>query len=199
DAGAKGPGGTLNDAAVEQSVTAVVIGAGVSSVTGLDFGFNFDTVVNTNATGQGSLAQFITNSNALGNTGLAQVGQTAGVEASIFMIPSTADPLGRPADPNFSGGVAVIRPLPDPPALPAPPANSDPSTHIDGATQTANIGDTNAGVAGTGGTVGVDNLTLDTVNRPEIEIIGLGDLKQGFGLTVSANDEAIRGIAIRGF
>ena len=45
---------------------------------GLDFGFNFDTVVNTNNAGQGSLRQFITNSNALGNSGLAQVGQRPG-------------------------------------------------------------------------------------------------------------------------
>jgi uncharacterized repeat protein (TIGR01451 family) len=193
DSGAKGPGGNLNDAAVEESVTRVQVGTGVASVTGLNFGFNFDAIVNTNATGQGSLAQFILNSNALGNTGLAQVGQSPGVEASIFMIPSTADPLGRPADPNFSGGVAVIRPFPDLPAI------SDSFTHIDGATQTANIGDTNPGVAGTGGTVGVDNLTLDTVNRPEVEIIGLGNFNQGFGLTVAANDDAIRGIAIRGF
>jgi parallel beta-helix repeat protein len=193
DSGAKAAGGNLNDDAVEESVTRVQVGAGVASVTGLDFGFNFDTIVNTNATGQGSLAQFITNSNTLGNTGLAQVGQSAGAEASIFMIPSTADPLGRPADPNFSGGVAVIQPFPDLPTI------SDAFTHIDGTTQTANIGDTNPGVAGTGGTVGVDNLTLDTVNRPEVEIVGLGDLKQGFGLTVAANDDAILGIAIRGF
>src|SRR5262249_60628241 len=122
DAGAKGPGGTLNDAAVEQSVTAVVIGAGVSSVTGLDFGFNFDSIVNSNATGQGSLAQFITNSNALGNSGLAQVGQTAGVEASIFMIPSTA-------------GVAVIHPFPPLPAI------THAFTHLDGPPQTAHVRD----------------------------------------------------------
>src|SRR5262249_28469002 len=56
DSGAKGPGGNLNDAAVEQSVTRVTVGSGVASVSGLDFGFNFDTVVNTNNAGQGSLA-----------------------------------------------------------------------------------------------------------------------------------------------
>src|SRR5262249_10876406 len=151
------------------------------------------TIVNTNATGQGSLAQFISNSNALGNAGLAQVGQAAGIEASIFMIPSTADPLGRPADPNFSGGVAIIPPFPDLPVI------TDAFTHLDGTTQTANIGDTNLGVAGTGGTVGVGGLALDTVLRPEVEIVGRGNGQQGFGLTVAGNDDAILGIAIRGF
>ena len=69
---------------------------------GVDFGFNFDTIVNTNDSGQGSLRQFINNSNALDNTGLAQdlpASITAPLdkdgnpviltdyETSIFMIP----------------------------------------------------------------------------------------------------------------
>jgi hypothetical protein len=67
-----------------QSVSTVETISG--NVTNVDFGFNFDTIVNTNNVGQGSLRQFILNSNALGNTNLAQVGQTAGKEVSIFMI-----------------------------------------------------------------------------------------------------------------
>jgi hypothetical protein len=47
-----------------QSITTVKVSGG-NSVTGVDFGFNFFTIVNTNASGQGSLAQFITNANAL--------------------------------------------------------------------------------------------------------------------------------------
>lgn len=67
-----------------QSIAAVTVPT--SAVTGIDFGFNFDTIVSTRDTGQGSLRQFITNSNALTNAGLSQSGQTAGVEASIFMV-----------------------------------------------------------------------------------------------------------------
>jgi hypothetical protein len=53
-----------------QSITSVRPGT-----SGVDFGFNFDVVVNTNNAGQGSLRQFITNANALGNEGpLAQAG-----------------------------------------------------------------------------------------------------------------------------
>ena len=57
------------------------------AVTDVDFGFNFDAIVNTNDSGIGSLRQFILNANELANAGLAQVGQTAGLETSIFMIP----------------------------------------------------------------------------------------------------------------
>ena len=92
DAGPKGPGGMLSDAAIEQSVTRIVVPPGVTSVGGLDFGFNFDTIVNRNDAGQGSLRQFIVNANALGNAGLDQADTLAalppGVEASIFQIAS---------------------------------------------------------------------------------------------------------------
>jgi hypothetical protein len=47
-----------------QSITTVLVSGG-NSVTGVDFGFNFFTIVNTNVSGQGSLAQFVTNANAL--------------------------------------------------------------------------------------------------------------------------------------
>ena len=71
-----------------QTVSAVTIGG--NGVVGLDFGFNFDTVVNVNSIGQGSLNQFIRNSNALGDEiSLVQEGLTAGRETSIFEIPGT--------------------------------------------------------------------------------------------------------------
>ena len=53
-----------------QSVTEIVV-AGVN-VTSVNFGFNFDTVVNTNDLGQGSLRQFIRNSEELDNVNLDQ-------------------------------------------------------------------------------------------------------------------------------
>jgi len=82
-----------------------------TAVTQVDFGFSFDTVVNTNDTGQGSLRQFVTNANALGNGGLAQAGRPAGNESAIFMISNGTSAPGLRASLNyFSGGVATFSP-----------------------------------------------------------------------------------------
>ncbi len=148
----------------------------------LDFGFNFDTIVNTNNLGQGSLRQFIVNSNRLANAGLAQVGQTAGVESTIFMVPAA----------QLTSGVARITVT-----TTNLPAITDTFTSINGATQTAGIGNTNTAILGTGGTVGIDALTLSTVQGPEVEIVD-GD-GRSIGLTVAANDATVRGLAIYGF
>lgn len=68
----------------------------------IDFGFNFDLIVNTNDEGQGSLRQFILNSNELGNTNLDQEDDPAGavtltkppgVETSIFQIRSSTQTI----------------------------------------------------------------------------------------------------------
>lgn len=64
------------------------------AITGVNFGFNFDTIVNTKDSGQGSLRQFILNSNLLGGeASLAQAGLNAGLENSIFMIPGAGPHL----------------------------------------------------------------------------------------------------------
>ena len=77
-----------------QSLTSITLAA--ADVSDIDFGFNFDVVVNTNDIGQGSLRQFILNSNELDNTNLDQEDnptngvsfpKDAGWETSIFMIP----------------------------------------------------------------------------------------------------------------
>lgn len=112
-----------------QSFTSITIADDHSP--GVDFGFNFSTIVNTNDSGQGSLRQFILNSNELDNTNLDQedfpsggspLEKPAGWEVSIFSIPVS--------------GVQVI--LPDtelPPIL-------EPRTHITGYTQFgAGLGD----------------------------------------------------------
>ncbi|MGY2892826.1 beta strand repeat-containing protein [Deinococcus sp. UYEF24] len=158
-----------------ESTAAVTVGS--ANVTGVDFGYNFDTVVNTNDTGQGSLRQFVNNSNALSNTGLAQVGQTAGKEVSIFQIPSGA----------LTGGVAVI-------PLASGVTVTDTDTTIDGGTQTTNVGNTNIGVLGTGGTVGVDGLTLSQVNKPEVEITLSGNNT----VQVNGNNFTLRNVALHG-
>jgi parallel beta-helix repeat protein len=79
-----------------QSITTVTTPANVATVSpavlGVDFGFNFSTVVNTNDTGAGSLRQFILNSNALTNDNLSQKSSVSGVtlldgyEYAIFML-----------------------------------------------------------------------------------------------------------------
>ncbi len=94
-----------------QSIATITVGS--SSMAGVDFGFNFDTIVNTNNQGQGSAAQFITNANALSNAGLDQEPNAiwdppSGEESSVFMIPSSGDPLGRPIDPACSGVICSI-------------------------------------------------------------------------------------------
>jgi len=175
-----------------QSITSVSPGS--SSVTGIDFGFNFDTIVSTRDSGQGSLRQFITNSSTLTNAGLAQSGLTAGVETSIFMISNgNAVPGLRAGLTNqLTGGVAQIVVASQLPAI------TDTSTTIDGTTQSSNVGSTNSGTLGTGGTVGTDGLALSTVNKPEVQINdATGTI--GLGIQISANNTTIKGLAIYGF
>ena len=78
---------------VAQSVSSVLIGS--TDLNGVDFGVNFDVIVNTNESGQGSFRQFVINSNELANTNLDQednpLGGVAfekplGWETSIFRI-----------------------------------------------------------------------------------------------------------------
>jgi hypothetical protein len=83
-----------------------------ADVTGVDFGFNFDTVVNRNDSGIGSLRQAITNANALANAGLAQSGLTAGVENALPMLADGSAHAGLNTGyaSQFAGGVATFRP-----------------------------------------------------------------------------------------
>jgi trimeric autotransporter adhesin len=157
----------------------------------VDFGFNFSTVVNTNDSGQGSLRQFITNSNALRNdntdlsTGndLNQVGQTAGVEAAIFMIPTT----------SLAGtGTSRVATITLASAL---PAITDNNTTIDGTLQTTNRSNSNTAVLGTGNTVGTGATSLNQVNGPEVQIVIPTTIG---GVSISGNNAVINGIALYG-
>lgn len=186
---------------VPQSVTVVDPAASGSTVANVDFGFNFDTIVNTrdaasctpSGTGntffpcQGSLRQFIINSNALGGEGsLAQSGSgqidgagsslPSGSESSIFMIPNG----------QLTGGVAIIT------LSAALPAISGPNTRLDATTQTVNIGNGNSGAMGSGGTVGVDGITLPTFPRPEVQLTA-GNTQ----VTLSGSSGSILGFALR--
>lgn len=161
-----------------QSITQVT--AGTSNITGIDFGFNFDTIVSIRDAGQGSLRQFIINSNALLNTNLAQEGVLSGREESIFMISDgAAHPGLRAGLPNsFSGGVATITLAT---ALPAITGANGNRTSIDGRTQTALTGDTNPPV-------------FDVTTGPEIVI----DVAAGPGITVNTGSTFIKNIGITG-
>jgi uncharacterized repeat protein (TIGR01451 family) len=215
DAGTGGTGAVL-DPATSKFTTAggtVVVGEYIQSltkvkvanaqVTGLDFGYNFDTIVNTNNAGQGSLRQFILNSNALPNNSLNQVNQTAGKEVSIFMIPNGSSNAGQQAGllnqvagTANNSNAAVI-------TLNSPlEAVTDSNTTINGFTQTTNIGNTNTGQVGSAPSVGINNLTVPKVDRPEIVIDGrnLTDSTNAdqYAITLNGNYAILKGIAVYG-
>jgi len=145
----------LSTVSVEpNSVIAVSAGSDIANV---DFGFNFNTIVNTNSDGQGSLAQFILNSNELANTnidlednpsGRPVLAKAAGEDVSIFEIPG--------AGPHT---IALASALPD---------IEDANTHISGYTQQGSVqGNPQARtivVALDGGTGSFDGLRLDANN-----------------------------------
>lgn len=181
--------GTISGA---QSISQVALAS--NGVVGIDFGFNFNTIVNTNEDGQGSLEQFIVNSNNLDETVLdieanGIFDPTAGEDVSIFMIPTTSDPLGRSTDSNFSSGYFDIfisngNPLTDITAN---------NTAIDGRTQTAYSGDTNSGSVGSGGTaIGVSSNVLPLFDRPEIQIHRNG----GDVLRTNGSNVTIRNVSV---
>ncbi len=197
DAGAAASGAVLNTTTFEfatgagsaltgqqaQSVTAITISG--ASVGDVDFGFNFDTVVNTNDAGQGSLRQFIDNANRLGNTGLDQAlpaavtGYVTGDEVSIFMIPTASV-----AEISITSTEL--------------PTITDANTRIDGRTQTANIGDTNGTSFGTTTTVGVDGIDLLPLAGPEVLISHNGGSLNN-GLVLLADNLTVRNVAMHGF
>jgi parallel beta-helix repeat protein len=187
-----------------QSVSKVTV-VDNDAVPDTNFGFNFDTIVNTNDIGQGSLRQFITNSNGLTNakldqapnatpaTGTTAINPAVGVETSIFMIPDGNAHSGLPAgSPNLlTSGVASIVPITSLPVI------TDTNTTIDGGTQTVNIGDTKTGSVGYSGSVGTTATTLSGVNNPEVVISNAHTLAAG--LSATGNFFTVRGMSIYGF
>jgi uncharacterized repeat protein (TIGR01451 family) len=59
------------------------------------------------------------------------------------------------------------------------------------------VRDTNTGSLGAGGTVGVDNLALSQVARPELEVVGGAAI--AVGLDLQASSSTVRRVAVRGF
>ncbi len=111
------PGAGVGDT----NVTVTVSGL---NVTGVDFGFSYNLIVNTADSGQGTLRQFILNANAI-----------AGANSSQFSIPTS--------DPNYNTLIAnafVIQPATGLPAI------TNDFTSIDGTTQQSNVGDLRPGL-----------------------------------------------------
>ncbi|KPJ78043.1 MAG: hypothetical protein AMJ54_05640 [Deltaproteobacteria bacterium SG8_13] len=141
-----------------------------SDVSGVNFGFSFNAVVNTgdgdddlanNRTVQGSLRQFIQNANAV-----------FGANSTMFRIPAAQ--LQATID-GGGGTVMLIQPAS------ALPVITDAITVIDGSTQTTYTGNTNSAVAEitTGPEVVIDLQALNTeaveinANSVTIDTIGI--------------------------
>jgi Domain of unknown function (DUF4347)/Cadherin domain/Right handed beta helix region/Laminin G domain len=105
-----------------------------------------------------------------------------GADRIAFAIPVS--------DPNYAGGVFTI-------AVSSALPQITGALTIDGTTQATNIGNTNAGLLGTGGVVGADSLALSQVERPEIQIVDGNNL--ALGLDIQSSDVTVRGLAIYGF
>lgn len=142
---------TLNAVAGEEVQSPAPVTVSGANVTGVDFGLNFSTIVSTNEAGPGSLRQFIVNANALDNIGLAQVGHAAGIETSIFEMPTT--------DPNYLAAPLTWTITPD--SLYA--FVSDPVV-IDGYTQSGANPNTNAAPSALNGTLVVEIDDLSSVD-----------------------------------
>ncbi|MEP4883157.1 Calx-beta domain-containing protein, partial [Maribacter dokdonensis] len=179
----------------EDSQSLSMVNIESSGVANIDFGYNFNTIVNTNEFGQGSLEQFILNSNTLGEVGLdieanAIFDPAAEEDVSIFMIPPTGDSFGRTADVNYNAAGYFDILLDN--------ANTfsvitGTNTIIDGRTQTAYSGDSNAGTVGSGGVgVGIANTALPNYTRPEIQIHRNG----GDVLRLNGSNVTIRDISL---
>ncbi|QJX46608.1 T9SS type A sorting domain-containing protein [Hymenobacter taeanensis] len=142
---------------IAQSQVGVTVATGTTAV-GADFGFNFDAVVNSNNSGQGSLRQFIVNSNALTNAGLDQeafngtpatgttaIDPAAGSEYAIFMLndgrtTGTALP-GLRLNMTASTGYSATNKTFTFSGLSALPTITDNNTAIDGKLQTILTGE----------------------------------------------------------
>ena len=182
---------------------------GAANITGVNFGFNFDTIVSIRDAGQGSLRQFITNANGLGGEGsLAQAGSDGGTGDLDLHDPERRGQSGpeyrlcQPTDDQRREyGSAMITLTSG-----ALPTISSANVSLDATTQTANVGDTNSGTVGTGGTVGTMAQPLSQFNRPEVVIAaaatqlsatGATDIIKGLavsngGIIVSGNNSQVR-------
>jgi len=154
---------------VPQTVSDVTVSD--ETISNLQFGFNFNTVVNTNDSGQGSLRQALKNVNDLDNGGLQQDGLDSDFEHIIFNIPTS--------DPNYDGSKFTITPASNLPDV------TDSFTNVNGSTQTDFSGNTNNAVAGesTGPEVVING---SGISGPILNVLSEGLTVEGIGLEQSA-------------
>ena len=162
-----------------QSVSPTVVAS--AHITGLDFGYNFDVVVNTNDTGPGSLRQFLANANLLGgDVSLAQSGLVAGRENAVFMIGNGTSAAGlRSAVNYFSSGVATFSPASVLPSISTPMVldaqkqpgwSSAPIIELNG----TSAGASNNGLTITGGATVVRGFIINRFSNHAIHLLTAG-------------------------
>ena len=168
DAAAAGVGTNISTLTTGSTAAQSVVRlhTGINDILHVDFGYNFDTVVNNRDSGQGSLRQFIVNANTMPNSGVAQAGRTSGIDNAIFMIPNGVAGPGMSGSFNaFTSGYASI-------ALASVLPTVTESVVIDGATQP-----------------GYSSI-------PVIEINGAGAGASADGLKITAGSSTINALAI---
>ncbi|AMR28386.1 hypothetical protein A0257_15670 [Hymenobacter psoromatis] len=198
--------GTFSPTTAVESISSVTLSAAKAPALGVDFGYNFDLVVNANDAGQGSLRQFILNSNALGSeAALAQVYTSStgtaralatGVETSIFMIPNGQAVAGQVANltsgfATTPGGTAASITLAS-----ALPTISGPLTAIDGSTQTNSTGSTNAPSTAAGAESTGPEVIVTLNNFTGLAFSGTNESLLNLGVTGSA--AASSGVLVNG-
>jgi parallel beta-helix repeat protein len=194
------------DGVTEWTQSIVTVDASGGNVSGVDFGFNFDTIVNTNDAEQGSLRQFLLNANLL--TDQASLDQDdalaslpAGYEHTVFMIP-TSDPGFGPTIDGGIGNAFIINPASQLPIV------TDGNTAIDGRTQTGFTGDTNGavvepptgpvGTPTTGPEIIIDYQLL-FIDAPGLQIQGANTVVDSIGMTaVGGTTNRASGIRFEG-
>ncbi|MDQ2794451.1 MAG: right-handed parallel beta-helix repeat-containing protein, partial [Bacteroidota bacterium] len=183
-----------------QSIASVTMPAS-GPVTNVDFGFNFSTITNTNDSGQGSLRQFILNSNALGSEAtLAQVYTpttgavtplTTARETSIFMIPNGSAVAGQIA--GLANQFTTTTGADKAATITLATALDDITgsfTAIDGSTQTRSTGNSNTAVTGT--TTGPE-VIIDYNQQGGLYVIGSDVRVASVGLNNAKNVDATVG------
>ena len=175
----------LSGGATVQSLQAVTLAG--ADLSGIEFGFNFDTIVNTKANGQGSFAQFLANSNLLKNDNLDQadtlIAIPAGQETTIFMIPTTDTGFVNSPD-GGTGKAWLIATGTQYLTM------TDANTAVDGSTQTASMGNTNAAVSDItlGSEIIISNSgTPNNSNYGALTIRDTVGFVRNIGITTSSN------------
>ena len=132
------------------------------------------TVTNTGDAGAGSLRRAILDANS-----------NPGADIIDFSIPlADAGYSNWTGTTDFWWKITLLSNLPD----------IAEDLTIDGFSQSMNISNSNVGVVGTGGTVGVDEIPLPQYEKPEIEIDANDNM--GILIAIGANNVLIEGICI---